>query len=155
MPSLARAQAGKPRVTAISQGRPAAMVLRISALGKVFEDRWRRLQHNPVRVSPRHDEQVRAQIMARRSARDLAAQGPEIGRMVAIAPTVDTAAGEDRGLADKVSAELASRLQPAGHWRAAAAVYRSTRCLCHQGMGAGQISKPPATWVNSTNSRRE
>ena len=142
MPSLARAQGAKPRVTAISQWSAGSDGAAISALGKVFEDRGGVWQHNPVPgFTTDMMNKLRAQIMAGDPPAISQLKGPEIAAWSKIAPTVDISPlVKTAGYADKVSAELAKSL-PAGRPldRAAAAGLSAQHAVhVHQGHGTGQ-----------------
>lgn len=151
MPSIVRAQAAKPRVTAISQWSAGSDGAAITALGKVFEDRGGIWQHNPVPgFTTDMMNKLRAQIMAGDPPAISQLKGPEIAAWSKIAPTVDiTPLVKAAGYADKVSAELAKSCQPAGHWIALPLqVYRlNTLFMSTKGMERAKISKPPATWA--------
>src|ERR1700748_163419 len=150
MPSFAQ-DAGKPRVTAISQWSAGSDGAAISALGKLFEEHGGIWQHNPVPgFTTEMMNKLRAQIIAGDPPAISQLKGPEIAAWSKIAPTTDISPWvKTAGYSDKAPAELSKSCQPAGHWIALPLqVYRiNTLFMSTAGMKRAGVTKAPTTWA--------
>ena len=112
-PGLARAEeAGKPRLTIISQWSAGSDGAAITALGKLFEQQGGVWQHNPVPgFTTEMMNKLRAQILAGDPPAASQLKGPEIAAWSKIAPTVDISPEvKAAGYAEKVPVELAKHV---------------------------------------------
>ena len=136
VPQLGRAQAAKPRLTAISQWSAGSDGAAISALGKKFEERGGLWQHSPGFTTEMMNK-LRAQILAGDPPACSQLKGPEIAAWSKIAPTVNldaivAAAGYEK----VVAPDLARLHKPGGKWAALPLqIYRTntktpTNCPC-------------------------
>src|ERR1700709_684696 len=90
LPRFARAQAVKPRLTAISQWSAGSDGAAITALGKKFEEKGGIWQHSPVPgFTTEMMNKLRAQIIAGDPPACSQLKGPEIAAWSKIAPTVN------------------------------------------------------------------
>lgn len=150
-PSLARAQAVKPRLTAISQWSAGSDGAAITALGKKFEERGGIWQHAPVPgFTTDMMNKLRAQIIAGDPPACSQLKGPEIAAWSKIAPTVNldaivAAAGYEK----VVAPDLAKLHKPGGKWAALPLqIYRTnTLFLSKRAMDKAKADKIPTTWA--------
>jgi glucose/mannose transport system substrate-binding protein len=151
VPSLARAQAVKPRLTAISQWSAGSDGAAITALGKKFEERGGVWQHAPVPgFTTDMMNKLRAQIMAGDPPACSQLKGPEIAAWSKIAPTVNLdAVVAAAGYEKVVAPDLARLHKPGGKWSALPLqVYRTnTLFLSKRAMDKAKADKIPTTWA--------
>jgi glucose/mannose transport system substrate-binding protein len=146
----ARAQAVKPRLTAISQWSAGSDGAAISALGKKFEERGGIWQHSPVPgFTTEMMNKLRAQIMAGDPPACSQLKGPEINAWSKIAATVNldaivAAAGYEK----VVAPDLARLHKPGGKWAALPLQIYSTNMLfiSKRAMDKAKADKLPVTW---------
>lgn len=150
-PRLARAQAVKPRLTAISQWSAGSDGAAITALGKKFEERGGVWQHSPVPgFTTDMMNKLRAQIIAGDPPACSQLKGPEIAAWSKIAPTVNLDATVAAAGYEKVVApDLAKLHKPGGKWAALPLqVYRTnTLFLSKRAMDKAKADKIPTTWA--------
>ena len=147
----ARAQAAKPRLTAISQWSAGSDGAAISALGKKFEERGGIWQHSPVPgFTTEMMNKLRAQILAGDPPACSQLKGPEIAAWSKIAPTVNldaivAAAGYEK----VVAPDLARLHKPGGKWAALPLqIYRTnTLFVSKRGLDRAKADKLPTTWA--------
>lgn len=152
MPRAARAQAVKPRLTAISQWSAGSDGKAISALGEKFEERGGIWQHSPVPgFTTEMMNKLRAQIMAGDPPACSQLKGPEINAWSKIAPTVNldaivAAAGYEK----VVAPDLARLHKPGGKWAALPLQIYSTNMLflSKRAMDKAKADKLPVTWAD-------
>lgn len=150
-PTLARAQAAKPRLTAISQWSAGSDGAAITALGKKFEERGGTWQHSPVPgFTTDMMNKLRAQIIAGDPPACSQLKGPEIAAWSKIAPTVNldaivAAAGYEKAVAP----DLARLHKPGGKWAALPLqIYRTnTLFLSRRAMDKAKADRIPTTWA--------
>src|SRR5277367_228809 len=150
-PWIARADAVKPRLTAISQWSAGSDGAAITALGKLFEQNGGIWQHSPVPGSPTEMmNKLRAQIMSGDPPAASQLKGPEIAAWSKIAPTVDldpvvAAADYERFVAP----DLAKLHKPYGHWIALPLqLYRiNTMFVSKKAMDKVGATALPTTWA--------
>lgn len=150
-PFAARAQAAKPRLTAISQWSAGSDGAAITALGKKFEERGGVWQHSPVPgFTTDMMNKLRAQIIAGDPPACSQLKGPEIAAWSKIAPTVNldaivAAAGYEK----VVAPDLARLHKPGGKWSALPLqIYRTnTLFLSKRAMDKAKADKIPTTWA--------
>jgi len=151
IPGVARAQAGKPRLTMITQWSAGSDGAAITALGKLFEQNGGIWQHSPVPgFTTDMMNKLRAEIMAGDPPAASQLKGPEIAAWSKIAPTVDldgvvAAAGYEAFVAP----ELAALHKPYGHWIALPLqLYRiNTLFASKKAMDKVGATKLPGTWA--------
>lgn len=151
LPSIARGQAVKPRLTAISQWSAGSDGAAITALGKKFEERGGVWQHAPVPgFTTDMMNKLRAQIIAGDPPACSQLKGPEIAAWSKIAPTVNldaivAAAGYEK----VVAPDLARLHKPGGKWAALPLqVYRTnTLFLSRRAMDKAKADRIPTTWA--------
>lgn len=150
-PSLARAQAVKPRLTAISQWSAGSDGAAITALGKKFEERGGVWQHSPVPgFTTDMMNKLRAQIIAGDPPACSQLKGPEIAAWSKIAPTVNLdAVVAAAGYEKVVAPDLAKLHKPGGKWAALPLqVYRTnTLFISKRAMDKAKGDKIPTTWA--------
>ena len=150
-PLAARAQAVKPRLTAISQWSAGSDGAAITALGKKFEERGGVWQHSPVPgFTTDMMNKLRAQIIAGDPPACSQLKGPEIAAWSKIAPTVNLDATVAAAGYEKVVAPDLARLhKPGGKWAALPLqVYRTnTLFLSKRAMDKAKANKIPTTWA--------
>lgn len=150
-PTLGRAQAVKPRLTAISQWSGGSDGAAITALGKKFEERGGIWQHAPVPgFTTDMMNKLRAQIMAGDPPACSQLKGPEIAAWSKIAPTVNLDATVAAAGYEKVVApDLAKLHKPGGKWAALPLqVYRTnTLFISKRAMDKAKADKVPTTWA--------
>ncbi|MEY4679716.1 MAG: hypothetical protein RLZZ276_1365 [Pseudomonadota bacterium] len=150
-PTLARAQAAKPRLTAISQWSAGSDGAAITALGRKFEERGGTWQHSPVPgFTTDMMNKLRAQIIAGDPPACSQLKGPEIAAWSKIAPTVNldaivAAAGYEK----VVAPDLARLHKPGGKWAALPLqIYRTnTLFLSKRAMDKAKADRIPTTWA--------
>ena len=150
--SAATAQAGKPRLTSISQWSAGSDGAAINALGKKFEERGGTWQHSPVAgFTTDMMSKLRAQIISGDPPACSQLKGPEIAAWSKIAPTVNldavvAAAGYERFVAP----ELIKVHKPGGHWAALPLQVYNTNALflSKRAMDKAKIDKIPVTWAD-------
>ena len=115
---LARADAIKPRLTAISQWSAGSDGAAITALGKLFEQNGGIWQHSPVPgFTTEMMNKLRAQIMSGDPPAASQLKGPEIAAWSKIAPTVNLDAVVAEADYERfVAPDLAKLHKPYGHW---------------------------------------
>ena len=151
IPTLGRAQAAKPRLTAISQWSAGSDGAAISALGKKFEERGGIWQHSPVPgFTTEMMNKLRAQILSGDPPACSQLKGPEIAAWSKIAPTVNldaivAAAGYEK----VVAPDLARLHKPGGKWAALPLqIYRTnTLFVSKRGLDRAKADKLPTTWA--------
>src|ERR1700710_805767 len=151
LPGIARAEAAKPRLTAISQWSTGSDGAAISALGKLFEQNGGLWQHSPVPgFTTEMMNKLRAQIMSGDPPAASQLKGPEIAAWSKIAPTVDldpivAAADYERFVAPG----LAKLHKPYGHWIALPLqLYRiNTMFASKKAMDKVGATALPTTWA--------
>ena len=149
---FARAQAVKPRLTAISQWSAGSDGAAITALGKKFEEKGGVWQHSPVPgFTTDMMNKLRAQIMSGDPPSCSQLKGPEIAAWSKIAPTANldtlvTAAGYEK----VVAPDLAKLHKPAGNWIALPLQIYSTNMLflSKRAMDLAKADKIPVTWAD-------
>ncbi|MBL8832625.1 MAG: carbohydrate ABC transporter substrate-binding protein [Rhodospirillales bacterium] len=150
-PLGARAQAAKPRLTAISQWSAGSDGAAITALGKKFEERGGVWQHSPVPgFTTDMMNKLRAQIISGDPPACSQLKGPEIAAWSKIAPTVNLDATVAAAGYEKVVAPDLARLhKPGGKWSALPLqVYRTnTLFLSKRAMDKAKADKIPTTWA--------
>ena len=147
----ARAQAVKPRLTAISQWSAGSDGAAISALGKKFEEAGGIWQHSPVPgFTTEMMNKLRAQILAGDPPACSQLKGPEIAAWSKIAPTVNldaivAAAGYEK----VVAPDLAKLHKPGGKWAALPLqIYRTnTLFVSKRGLDRAKADKLPTNWA--------
>ncbi len=147
----ARADAAKPRLTAISQWSAGSDGAAITALGKLFEQNGGVWQHSPVPgFTTEMMNKLRAQIMSGDPPAASQLKGPEIAAWSKIAPTVDldpavAAADYERFVAP----ELVKIHKPFGHWIALPLqLYRiNTLFASKKAMDKVGATRLPTTWA--------
>ena len=152
LPGAARAQAVKPRLTAISQWSAGSDGAAITALGKKFEERGGVWQHSPVPgFTTEMMNKLRAQIMAGDPPACSQLKGPEISAWSKIAPTLNldaivAAAGYEK----VVAPDLAKLHKPGGKWAALPLQIYSTNMLflSKRAMDMAKTDKIPVTWAD-------
>src|SRR5262245_4021982 len=150
-PTLGRAQAVKPRLTAISQWSAGSDGAAITALGKKFEERGGVWQHSPVPgFTTDMMNKLRAQIIAGDPPACSQLKGPEIAAWSKIAPTVDldpivAAAGYEK----VVAPDLARLHKPGGKWAALPLqVYRTNALfISKRALDRAKSDKIPTNWA--------
>ena len=146
-----RAQAGKPRVTVISQWSSGSSGAAMMALGKEFERQGGVWEHNPVPgFTTEMMNKLRAQIIAGDPPAASQLKGPEIAAWSKIAPVVDLdAMVKEAGYEAVVPAELARLSKPHGHWIALPIqAYRiNTLFISKKAADQVGVTKLPATWA--------
>jgi glucose/mannose transport system substrate-binding protein len=150
-PWIARADAVKPRLTAISQWSAGSDGAAITALGKLFEQNGGIWQHSPVPgFTTEMMNKLRAQIMSGDPPAASQLKGPEIAAWSKIAPTVDldpvvAAADYERFVAP----DLAKLHKPYGHWIALPLqLYRiNTLFASKKAMDKVGATALPTTWA--------
>lgn len=151
-PGAARAQAVKPRLTAISQWSAGSDGAAITALGKKFEERGGVWQHAPVPgFTTEMMNKLRAQIMAGDPPACSQLKGPEISAWSKIAPTLNldaivAAAGYEK----VVAPDLARLHKPGGKWAALPLQIYSTNMLfiSKRALDKAKADKLPVTWAD-------
>jgi glucose/mannose transport system substrate-binding protein len=150
-PSLSRAQAVKPRLTAISQWSAGSDGAAITALGKKFEEKGGVWQHSPVPgFTTEMMNKLRAQIMAGDPPACSQLKGPEINAWSRIAPTVNLdALVAEAGYEKVVAPDLAKLHKPGGKWAALPLQIYSTNMLflSKKAMEKAGTDKVPVTWA--------
>jgi glucose/mannose transport system substrate-binding protein len=150
-PRATRAQAVKPRLTAISQWSAGSDGAAITALGKKFEERGGVWQHSPVPgFTTDMMNKLRAQIISGDPPACSQLKGPEIAAWSKIAPTVNLDATVAAAGYEKVVApDLAKLHKPGGKWSALPLqVYRTnTLFLSKRAMDKAKADKIPTTWA--------
>ncbi|TPQ33310.1 carbohydrate ABC transporter substrate-binding protein [Bradyrhizobium guangdongense] len=152
LPSFARAQGVKPRLTAISQWSAGSDGAAITALGKKFEEKGGIWQHSPVPgFTTEMMNKLRAQIIAGDPPACSQLKGPEIAAWSKIAPTVNldsvvAAAGYEK----VVAPDLAKLHKPGGKWIALPLQIYSTNMLflSKRAMDKAKADKVPVTWAD-------
>src|ERR1700734_2007740 len=117
-PWIARADAVKPRLTAISQWSAGSDGAAITALGKLFEQNGGIWQHSPVPgFTTEMMNKLRAQIMSGDPPAASQLKGPEIAAWSKIGAVLDPDAQvKDAGYESVVPAELVRLSKPYGNW---------------------------------------
>jgi glucose/mannose transport system substrate-binding protein len=117
-PSLARAQAARPRITVISQWSAGSDGAAITKLGEVFAAEGGTWEHNPVPgFTTEMMNKLRADILAGNPPAASQLKGPEIAAWSRIAPTVDlTDVVAAAGYEAVVAPDLARLHKPQGRW---------------------------------------
>jgi glucose/mannose transport system substrate-binding protein len=150
-PGLANAQAGKPKVTVISQWSAGSDGLAISTLGKRFEAEGGIWEHNPVPgFTTEMMNKLRAQIIAGDPPAASQLKGPEIAAWSKIGAVVDLDQQvKDAGYEAVVPAELVRLSKPYGHWIALPIqAYRiNTLFISKKAADTVGVTKLPATWA--------
>jgi glucose/mannose transport system substrate-binding protein len=150
-PRVARAQAVKPRLTAISRWSAGSDGAAITALGKKFEERGGVWQHSPVPgFTTDMINKLRARIIAGDPPACSRLKGPEIAAWSKLAPTVNLDATVAAAGYEKVVAfDLARLHKPGGKWAALPLqVYRTnTLSLSKRAMDKAKGDKIATTWA--------
>jgi glucose/mannose transport system substrate-binding protein len=150
-PRLSRADAAKPKVTAISQWSAGSDGLAITTLGKRFEQEGGVWEHNPVPgFTTEMMNKLRAQIIAGDPPAISQLKGPEIAAWSKIGAVVDLDAQvKEAGYEAVVPAELARLSKPSGHWIALPIqAYRiNTLFISKKAADRVGVTKLPTTWV--------
>jgi glucose/mannose transport system substrate-binding protein len=151
LPSVARAQAVKPKVTVISQWSAGSDGAAITALGKRFEAEGGIWEHNPVPgFTTDMMNKLRAQIIAGDPPAASQLKGPEIAAWSKIAPVVDLdPVVKAAGYEAVVPAELVALSKPYGHWIALPIQAYRINTLFVSKKAADRIgmTKLPTTWA--------
>jgi glucose/mannose transport system substrate-binding protein len=152
LPGFARAQAVKPRLTAISQWSAGSDGAAITALGKKFEEKGGIWQHSPVPgFTTEMMNKLRAQIIAGDPPACSQLKGPEIAAWSKIAPTVNLdALVASAGYEKVVAPDLAKLHKPGGKWISLPLQIYSTNMLylSKRGMDKAKADKIPVTWAD-------
>jgi glucose/mannose transport system substrate-binding protein len=150
-PSLARAQAVRPRITVISQWSAGSDGAAITKLGQAFEAAGGSWEHNPVPgFTTEMMNKLRADILGGNPPAASQLKGPEIAAWSRIAPTVDlTAVVAEAGYEQVVAPDLARLHKPQGRWIALPLqVYRTnTLFASRKAMEKVGATALPKTWA--------
>jgi len=150
-PGVSRAQAGKPKVTVISQWSAGSDGAAITRLGQEFVKQGGIWEHNPVPgFTTEMMNKLRAQIIAGDPPAASQLKGPEIAAWSKIGAVVDLDAQvKEAGYEAVVPAELAKLSKPYGHWIALPIqAYRiNTLFVSKKAADTVGMTKLPTTWA--------